>query len=105
VTLIAPKRGTSGAPALPKPGQGLGSISIADASITGIVRKGETMMAIVQGTGQQSYVARVNDRLADGVVKSIDARGVVFVEFSEPGSAARAQETRKLLRSAAEVNR
>ena len=40
----------------------------------------------------------------DGVVKSIDARGVVFVEFSGPGNTP-AQETRKLLRSAAEVNR
>lgn len=104
VTLIAPRRGTPGTPVLAKPGQGLGSISIADASITGIVRKGDTMMAIVQGTGQQSYVVKVKDRLADGVVKSIDAKGVVFVEFSGPGNTP-AQETRKLLRSAAEVNR
>jgi Tfp pilus assembly protein PilP len=107
VTLVAPRRTATaaGAPTMARPGQGLASLSIHDVVVTGIVRKDNMMMAIVQGSSQQSYVAKVNDRLADGVVKSIDARGVVFVEHSAPGSGTRGQETRKALRAAAEVNR
>jgi hypothetical protein len=82
---------------------GLRSIALADVAVTGVVRKGNVMLAILHGAGQpQSYVARVNDRIMDAVVKSIDAQGVVFVEVVAPGTGARPQELRKALRGAAE---
>jgi hypothetical protein len=105
VSLVAPKRQTPvGDQTAARPTQpGLRSISLADVEVTGVVRRGNVMMAILQGAGQQqSYVARVNDRLLDAVIKSIDARGVVFAEAGTAGAGGRPQEIRKALRGAAE---
>jgi hypothetical protein len=103
-SLIAPKR--------PAPGQitgrlmtGLKSFALADVTVTGVARLGSQWMAILENADKQSYVARVKDALSDATIKTIDAQGVVFVEAFQPGSTARPQEVRKLLRSLAEVNR
>jgi len=103
-SLIAPKR--------PLPGQitgklmtGLKSFALADVAVTGVVREGGKWTAILENADKQSYVARVKDALADATIKTIDSQGVVFVEAFQPGSTARPQEVRKLLRSLAEVNR
>jgi hypothetical protein len=104
VSLVAAKRPTTtlrGA----KPGQGLASLILSDVTVTGIVRKEETMMAILQGADRQSYVAKVGDHIADAIVKSIDTRGVTFADATDLGSGEKPQETRKALRAAAEVNR
>lgn len=106
VSLIAPKRPT--APPAGTDGRaaaGLKSIALADVTVTGIVRRGTAMMAILQGSDRQSFVARVQDRLLDAVVKTIDAKGVVFVEAVDPGVGVRPQEIRKQLHGAAEGNR
>lgn len=106
VSLIAPKRPTPTQPGAGRPLQpGLRSISLADVSVTGVLRRGTVMMAILQGPDRQSYVAKIQDRLMDAVVKRIDAQGVVFAEVVEPGMGARPQEIRKALRGAAEGNR
>lgn len=105
VSLITPKRQTPvGQPQAGRPIQpGLRAMALADVEVTGIVRRGNVMMAILQGAGQQqSYVAKVSDRLLDGVIKSIDARGVVFTEVVDPAMGGRPQEIRKALRGAAE---
>ena len=103
-SLIAPKR--------PLPGQltgrlmtGLKTFAVADVTVTGVVRSGQQWMAILENADKQSYVAHVKDGLADATIKSIDSQGVVFVEAFQPGSTARPQEIRKVLRRAAEVNR
>lgn len=103
ISLVMARRSTASQPNL-KPGQGLASLVLADTTVTGIV-KAQKMMAILQGADRQSFVAKVGDHIADAVVKSIDARGVTFVDVVEPGRGNTPQETRKLLRSAAEVNR
>ena len=105
VSLITPKRPTpAGQPQAGRPtAPGLRSMALADVAVTGVVRRGNVMMAILQGAGQQqSYVAKVKDRLMDAVIKSIDAQGVVFVEVVDPGLGSRPQEIRKALRGAAE---
>lgn len=104
MSLITPKRPTTSQPNM-KSGQGLASLTLSDVMVTGIVRSGESMMAILQGPDRQSFVAHVQDRIADAIVKTIDARGVTFVDAVELGSGEKPQETRKMLRSAAEVNR
>lgn len=105
LTLITPRRGSTPTTSITRAAQGLGSFMLADVVVTGITRKGDLMMAILQGVDKQSYVVKVKDRLADAVIKSIDSTGVVFVDIAEPGGTGRPQETRKMLRSAAEVNR
>lgn len=104
VSLIAPRRATPNA--APRTGTGLGSFSVTEVTVTGIVRvgAGDTRVAIIQNVDKQSYVAKVGNRLADGTIKSIDAAGVVFVEFGEPG-VTRPREIRKLLHPIDEVKR
>ena len=59
------------------------------------------MLAILEGANKQSFVARVQDRLMDGAIKSIHNEVVVFVEVADPGM--RPNEIRKTLRPAGEV--
>ena len=96
VSLIAPKKAPDGTP---RASRGLTSFMLADVVVTGISRKGNEGMAILQGADRQSYVARVNDKIADAIIKRIDAQGVVFLELPRPGDMQRSQETRKPLRS------
>ena len=63
------------------------------------------MTAIIQGADKMSYVAKPGSKLADAVIKSIDKQGVVFVDIPQPGTGARPQETRKLLRQVSGDNR
>ena len=105
VSLIAPRRGATTANAPMRTGTGLASFQVADVKVSGIVKKGEIWMAILEGSDKQSYVAKVKDKLSDAVIKSIDATAVVFLETGEPGSFARPREVRKALRALDEVNR
>lgn len=107
MSLITARRPAPGTPVVPRTSKGLGSFMLADVVVTGIthVTEGELFMAILQGPDKQSYVAKVKDKIADAVIKSIDRQGVVFVDIPGLGSTIRPQETRKVLRSAAEVNR
>ena len=99
VTLIQPRRANPNMPRVG--GTGLQSFYVDDVLVTGIVKKGDERMAILQSVDRQSYVAKVKDRLADAVVKSIDATSVTFVEVAGPGG--RPREVRKMLSSAKEV--
>jgi hypothetical protein len=79
---------------------GLGSVSLSDVSVRGIVKSGTTMLAILEGPNRQSFVTRVKDRLADATVVSVEADGVVFAEQADPGMAP--SQVRKTLRPAGE---
>lgn len=103
VTLITPKRAVT--PNQPRLGTGLASFFVNDVTITGIVKGPTAMMAILQSVDKQSYVAKVGGRLADAVIKSIDASSVVFIEVPEPGSFAKPREIRKVLHPVDEVIR
>ena len=103
VSLIAARKTNTDNPIL-RASHGLGSFLLHDVVVTGIARKGEVRFAILQGSDKQSYVAHVNDKLADAIIKRIDAQGVVFVDLPKPGDTNRPQETRKALR-VSEVNR
>jgi Tfp pilus assembly protein PilP len=101
VTLIQPRRAAG--PNVPRiGGTGLPSFYVDDVVVTGIIRKGEDRMAILQNVDRQSSVAKVKDRLADAVVKSIDGNSVTFVETLGPGG--RSREVKKMLNSS-EVKR
>jgi Tfp pilus assembly protein PilP len=105
VGLIAPRRAVGNAVAVPRSSTGLGSFLLADVTVTGLVRYGKDMTAILQGADKMSYVAKPGSKLADAVIKSIDKQGVVFVDIPQPGTGAKPQETRKLLRQVTGDNR
>jgi hypothetical protein len=102
VTLVASRRTNNPTPRIG--GTGLGSFYVDDVVVTGIQRVGDVRFAILQSPDRQSYTAKPKDRLADAVVKSIDAEGVTFVEVLGPGQGGRPREVRKLL-NANEVKR
>ncbi len=106
VSLILPKRPPMSPQSQLRPALGLASISITDVVVTGVVRAGAKMTVILQGPDKQSYMAKLQDRLADGTVKAIDTEGVLFVaEQTDATGAVKGHEVRKTLHSAAEVIR
>jgi hypothetical protein len=96
VSLIAAKR-AAGVPS-GHPVAGLAGLSVSDAVVTGIVKSGSKVLAILQGPDGKSFMAHSQDRLLDGVVKSIDTEGVVFVAtVSDAAGVSRPREIRKTI--------
>ena len=83
VSLIAPKKevaAPSAAPVRRAGGTGLAAITVTDVVVKGVVRSGTTEIAILEAPDGKTYIARRQDRLQDGAVKSIEADAVVFIE-------------------------
>jgi len=59
---------------------GLAGVSITDVVVRGIVRSGTVVMATLEGPEGKQFVAHRQDKLQDGVIKSIDKDAVVFIE-------------------------
>lgn len=86
-SLVTPRRSSSGAEAArQRPPAGLAGVALADVLVRGVVRNGDTMLAILEGPNRQSFVSRVNDRLLDATVARIDADGVIFASMTERGT-------------------
>lgn len=104
VTLLVAKKTTTAAPA--RPVLGLSGVALADIAVKGIIHNGATTLAVLEGPGGKSFVARSKDRLQDASVKAIDADGVVFVErVVDAVGAVRMRDVRKSLRLNAEGDR
>jgi Tfp pilus assembly protein PilO len=76
---------------------GLSGISANDVAVTGIVRSGDVMSAILQAPDRRTFVVRPQDQLLDGVVKSVDSSGVVFGVRTPRAGVAQSSERRKTL--------
>jgi hypothetical protein len=94
VSLLLRKAGSTGAETN-RSGGGLAATAISNVVVTGITQSGSLMLAILESAGRQAFVARVNDRLLDGFVESIDRFGVVLVQDVAAGDPVR---VRKLLK-------
>lgn len=100
--LVQPKRTNLGASLDSlRPRAGLAAMALSDVTVRGIVGNGKVMLAILEAPNKQSFVARLQDKLLDGWVKSIDRDGVVFISAADPGGQA-SSEVRKNLRPAGE---
>ncbi len=98
VSLVAPKRGVP-TPTASRPKAGLSGVVLADVSVRGIVQNGRSTLAVLEGPGGKSFVARSRDRLQDATVKTIDADGVTFVQqVVDVMGAPHARDVRKSLR-------
>ena len=101
VSLITPKK--AAAPAAPaRRRAGLAGLALADVSVKGIVQNGSVTLAVLEGPGGKSFVARSRDRLQDATVTHIDIDGVLFAQqvvdaVGEPGT----RNVRKSLRQTA----
>jgi Tfp pilus assembly protein PilP len=102
VSLVAPK--TPAAPraiAAPtsRPGAGLAGIAVSDVRVRGVMRSGSVLVALLEGPDGKTFLARRQDRLMNGAVKTIEQDAVVFSErVSDAAGAVRQRDVRKVLR-------
>jgi hypothetical protein len=70
------------------PARGLEGARTRELALRGIVRTPEGFLALLVGPNAVAYVARVDDRLCDARIASIDPEGVTFEKDAARGSAA-----------------
>ncbi len=81
-------------------GDGPGAMSLAEISVRGILQSRGTLVAMVQGPDNRTYIVHQGDKLSDGTIKTITPQGLVVVqEVNDPLSLVKQREVRKLLRS------
>ena len=88
----------------PTPGTkttGLGAMTTSELTLRGVLQSRDAYVAIVAGPDGKTYRARVNDRLLDGVIRSVTPQGIVIMqEVTDPLSLVKQREVRKGLRAA-----
>lgn len=78
--------------------QGLPGMLIQEIALKGIVRTPKGYTAMMQGTDGKSYFVTAGQRLADGVVTSIDAATITFrQEVNDPLSTVKTRDVKKSL--------
>ncbi len=78
---------------------GASALGADEISVRGIVATGDGYVAMVKGPSGKTFVVRQSDKLLDGTIKSITARAIVILQdVSDPLSAVKQKEVRKLLR-------
>ena len=102
VSLLVRGRETTGAGGTRRSPQvlGLGGLTINEVALRGIVRSKGSFLAILQAPDNKSYIVKVGDRLADGLVKAISPDAVIFSqEVNDPLSLVKVRDIRKPLRT------
>jgi Tfp pilus assembly protein PilP len=83
-----------------KRGDGIGAFSVSEISVRGVMQSRSSLVAMIKGPDNKTYLIHQGDKLADGVVKTVTPQGlVVLQDISDPLSAQKQREVRKLLRS------
>jgi Tfp pilus assembly protein PilP len=81
-------------------GDGIGAFSVSEISVRGVMQSRSSLVAMIKGPDNKTYLIHQGDKLADGVVKTVTPQGlVVLQDISDPLSAQKQREVRKLLRS------
>jgi len=95
-------RGTESAPGTKN--AGLGGLTTAELILRGVLQSRGAYVAIVAGPDGKTYRAHANDRLLDGVIRSIAPQGIVIMqEVNDPLSLVKQREVRKGLRTQEDV--
>ena len=88
-------------PASGKKLTGLASLSTAEVMVRGVMQSRNSYVALLSGPDGKTYSAHVNDRLLDGVIRSVTPQGIVIMqEVNDPLSLVKQREVRKGLRTA-----
>jgi type IV pilus assembly protein PilP len=86
---------------VPRPGQdleGVGGLAVEELTVRGIVSSPTGLVAMVQSPDRKTYLVRQNDKLLDGIVKSVTPEGLVILqEVNDPLSLVKQKEVRKML--------
>lgn len=79
---------------------GPGAFMVGEISVRGVMQSRSSLVAMIKGPDNKTYLIHQGDKLADGVVKTVTPQGlVVLQDISDPLSAQKQREVRKLLRS------
>lgn len=97
VSLLA--RGSDAGPG--RKTSGLSGLATNDLMLRGVLQSRNSYVALVSGPDGKTYSARANDRLLDGVIRSVTPQGLVIMqEVNDPLSLVKQREVRKGLRTA-----
>jgi type IV pilus assembly protein PilP len=87
-------------PATGKRLTGLSSLSTGEVMLRGVMQSRNSYVALISGPDGKTYPAHVNDRLLDGVIRSVTPQGIVIMqEVNDPLSLVKQREVRKGLRT------
>jgi len=88
-------------PAAGKRLTGLGGITTGETMLRGVLQSRNSYVALISGPDGKTYSAHANDRLFDGVIRSVTPEGIVIMqEVNDPLSLVKQREVRKGLRIA-----
>jgi hypothetical protein len=80
---------------------GTAGMTIAEIAVRGVMQSRGTLVAMISGPDQKTYVVRPGDKLLDGTIKSITPQGMVCIQdVNDPLSLVRQREVSKLLHAA-----
>jgi len=80
---------------------GLGGITTGEIMLRGVLQSRNAYVALISGPDGKTYSAHANDRLLDGVIRSVTPEGIVIMqEVNDPLSLVKQREVRKGLRTA-----
>ena len=81
-------------------GEGPSGLTVGEISVRGIMQSRGSLIAMIMGPDNKTYIVHQGDKLLDGTIKSITPQGLVVVqEVNDPLSLIKQREVRKLLRS------
>jgi type IV pilus assembly protein PilP len=87
-----------------KRGDGVAGMTVAEISVRGVLQSRGTLIAMVQGPDNRTYMLRQGDRLADGAVQAVTTDGLVILqEVNDPLSLVKQRVVRKPLRAQEDV--
>ena len=81
-------------------GEGPTGLTVAEITVRGVMQSRGSLVAMVQGPDNKSYIVHQGDKFLDGTIKTVTPQGLVVVqEVNDPLSLIKTREVRKLLRS------
>jgi Tfp pilus assembly protein PilP len=79
---------------------GIAGLTLGDISVRGVMQSRDSLVAMIAGPDNKTYVVHPGDRLLDGTITNIMRDGLVVTQrVSDPLSTVKQREVRKLLRS------
>jgi Tfp pilus assembly protein PilP len=97
---LSPFGGSSESRQMSRRGDGPAGMTLAEISVRGILESRGTLVAMVQGPDNKTYIVHQGDKLLDGTIKSVIAQGLIVIqEVNDPLSLVKQREVRKLLRT------
>ena len=94
--------GTGAEPKVPaRRADGPAGFLVGEIAVRGVMQSRDTLVAMISGPDNKTYVVHQGDRLMDGTIKSITAEGLVVVQrVNDPlSTTVKQREVHKLLRS------